>query len=151
MDRRQFVAGAGSLVALGVSGALRRALAGAAPAPPPSGATERLNALFDAFMDERFSKNPNQLTQLGLDKGKYAWARAKLTDASLERVHGFKRENALRLERLKAFDRSVLSGTDLSNYDTVAYSMETLALNQPFEYGDANPGRPYVVSQLTGA
>ena len=29
--------------------------------------------------------------------------------------------------------------------------METIARGAPFEYGDAIPGRPYVVSQLTGA
>jgi uncharacterized protein (DUF885 family) len=150
MDRRHFMGATASLVALGVGAALRGPSAEIAPLAP-AGAGARLNALFDAFMDERLSKNPSQLTVLGLDKGKYAWARAKLTDASLERVHGFKRENALRLERLKAFDRSVLAGSDLANYDTVAYSMETIALNEPFDYGDAIPGRPYVISQLTGA
>jgi uncharacterized protein (DUF885 family) len=152
MDRRHFIGATGSLLALSVAAALRPARAVTAPAEAqPGTASERLNALFDAFMDERLTKNPNQLTVLGLDKDKYAWARAKLTDASLERVHGFKQENALRLERLKALDRSVLTGSDLANYDTVAYSMETVARNAPFEYGDASPGRPYVVSQLTGA
>src|SRR5438128_940620 len=69
--------------------------------PPPSEATERLNALFDVFMDERLTKNPEQLTSLGLDKGKYAWARAKLTEASLQRVRESKQENASRLQRLR--------------------------------------------------
>jgi uncharacterized protein (DUF885 family) len=147
MDRRQFVAAAGSLVAACVASALRPAARAAGPAPREAG--ERLNALFDVFMDERLAKNPEQLTVLGLDKGKYAWARSKLTDASLERVRGFKAENASRLTRLKAFDRGSLTGTDLANYDTVAYQFESIARTERFDYGEL--ARPYVVSQLTGA
>jgi uncharacterized protein (DUF885 family) len=146
IDRRQFVTVTGSLVAACVATSLRQVLAAPAPA---SEATERLNALFDVFMDERLTKNPEQLTSLGLDKGKYAWARAKLTDASLQRVRESKQENASRLQRLRAFGRSSLAGSDLANYDTVEFQMETIARTEPFEYGDAV--RPYVVSQLTGA
>ncbi len=148
MDRRQFVSAAGSLVATCIASTLRPAARAAAP-PAPNEAGERLNALFDAFMDERLSKNPEQLTVLGLDKGKYAWARAKLSDASLRRVREFKTENASRQRRLKAFDPSSLSGTDLANYDTVAYQLESIARTEPFDYGEL--ARPYVVSQLTGA
>ena len=146
IDRRQFVTAAGSLVAACVAPSLREVLASPAPA---SEVTERLNALFDVFMDERLRKDPEQLTTLGLDKGKYAWARAKLTEASLQRVREFKQENASRLQRLKALDRGSLAGSDLANYDTVAFQMETIARTEPFEYGDGV--RPYVVSQLTGA
>ena len=146
IDRRQFVSVAGSLVAACVASSLRRVLAAPAPA---NEVTERLNALFDVFMEERLTKNPEQLTSLGLDKGKYAWARAKLTDASLQRVRESKQENASRLQRLRAFDRSSLAGSDLANYDTVEFQMETSARTEPFDYGDGV--RPYVVSQLTGA
>src|SRR5204863_384326 len=83
------------------------------------------------------------------DKGKYAWARSKLTEASLQWVRESKQDNASRLKRLRAFDRSTLSGADLANYDTVEFQMETIARTEPFEYGDGV--RPYVASQLTGA
>ena len=146
IDRRQFVTVAGSLVAACVAPSLRRALA---TAPPASEVIERLDALFDVFMDERLTKNPDQLTVLGLDKGKYAWARSKLTEASLQWVRESKQDNASRLKRLRAFGRSTLSGADLVNYDTVEFQMETIARTEPFEYGDGV--RPYVVSQLTGA
>jgi len=74
----------------------------------------------------------------------------KLTDASLERGRASpSRRNASRLQRLRAFGRSSLAGSDLANYDTVEFQMETIARTEPFEYGDAV--RPYVVSQLTGA
>jgi uncharacterized protein (DUF885 family) len=130
-----------------VDGSLRRAALAATPSA--NDATARLNALFDVFMDERFAKNPEQLTILGLDKDKYAWARSRLTDASLEHVRGLKRDNASRLKRLRAFGRGSLSGADLANYDTVEFQMETIARSDPFDYGDLV--RPYVVSQLTGA
>ena len=146
IDRRQFVTVAGSLVAACVASSLRRVLAAS---PPASEVTEHLNALFDVFMDERLTRNPEQLTSLGLDKGKYAWAKAKLTEASLQRVREFKQENASRLQRLRAFDRSLLAGSDLASYDTVEFQMETIARTEPLEYGDGV--RPYVVSQLTGA
>ncbi len=147
IDRRQFVTVVGSLVAACVAASLRRAAHAAAL--PASEAAERLNALFDVFMDERFRRNPDLLTTLGLDKSKYAWAKSKLTEASLQWVRESKQENASRLKRLKAFDRSTLAAADLANYDTVAYQMETIARTEPFEYGDGV--RPYVVSQLTGS
>ena len=149
-DRRQFLAATGSLVAAFVASTPRSAALAAAPAADDAGA--RLNALFDVFMDERLSRNPDQLTSLGLDKGKYAWAKAKLTEASLEHLQELKQDNASQLRRLNAFERGSLSGRDLANYDTVAYQMETIARTAPFDYGDVRGYVvPYVVSQLTGA
>jgi uncharacterized protein (DUF885 family) len=155
IDRRQFVAGAaGSLVAALVASSVRQALAAsvaAAPATaqPAADTTARLNALFDVFMDERTAQNPELATVLGLDKGKYAWAKSKLTEDSLAHVHEQKQQNASQLQRLRAFGRGTLSGRDLANYETVEFQMETFARSEPFDYG--NLGRPYVVSQLTGA
>jgi uncharacterized protein (DUF885 family) len=152
IDRRRFVAAAGSLVAVAVAASLRRsALAdpAATSAPPGKDVSARLDALFDQFMDERLSKNPEQVTVLGLDKGKYAWAKSKLTDASLARARQQKQENAARLKQLEAFGRKGLSGSDLANYDTVMFQMETIARTEPFEYGELV--RPYVISQLTGS
>ena len=147
MDRREFVSATGSLLAACVAASFRRAAH--ATVPPASGAAAHLNALFDVFMEERFRRNPDLLTVLGLDKGEHAWAKSKLTEASLEWVRESKQENASRLKRLQAFDRSTLAGADLASYDTVAYQMETIARTEPFEYGDGV--RPYVVSQLTGS
>jgi len=104
-----------------------------------------------SFMDERLTKNPEQLTSLGLDKGKYAWAQG---EAHRRFARGgareSKQENASRLQRLRAFGRSspcrVGSGQTMTRS---SFQMETIARTEPFEYGDAV--RPYVVSQLTGA
>jgi uncharacterized protein (DUF885 family) len=150
MDRRQFVAAAGSAAAVAVTTSLRRALAAPAAATPAAGdVTTRLNALFDEFMDERLRENPEQATFLGLDKGKFADAKSRLTDVSLAHSRQLKQENAARIKRLQAFGRDRLSGSDLANYDTVMFQMETIARTEPFDYGDLT--RPYVISQLTGA
>jgi len=130
-----------------VAASLRQAARATAPAATDT--TARLNALFDVFVDERFAKNPELVTVLGLDKGKYAWAKSRLTDNSVERARESKQENASRLKRLRTFGRGQLSGADLANFDTVQFQMETIARTEPFDYGDL--GRPYVVSQLTGA
>src|SRR6516162_3066146 len=142
MDRRQFLAAAtGTLVSTGVAAALRQPPGGS----PTSEAGARLDALFDAFMDERFAENPELVTVLGLDRDKYAWAKSRLTDASVAHAREVKRNNAARLKRLRAFGRGSLSATDLANYDTVEFQMETRARYQPFDYGDV--GQPFVVSQ----
>jgi uncharacterized protein (DUF885 family) len=148
IDRRQFVAGAGSLIAMCVAASLRNVALAASPAPAAD-ASAGLDSLFDIFMDERFAKNPDFVTVLGLDTGKYAWAKSKLTPGSLGHWHEEKEQNASQLKRLKGFDRGELKGKDLANYDTVEFTLETRAQTAPFNYGDV--GRPYVVSQLTGA
>jgi len=149
-DRRQFLAATGSLLTAFVASSHRSAaLAAEAPA---GDAAARLDALFDVFMDERLRKNPQQLTTLGLDKGKYAWAKGKLTEASLQSLREYKQENASQLQRLQAFDGSSVRGRDLASYDTVAFQMETIAGTAAFEYGDVRGYIvPYAVSQLTGA
>jgi uncharacterized protein (DUF885 family) len=149
IDRREFLAAAtGTLVAACVAASLRQAVLAAAAAVNDT-PTTRLNALFDAFMDERFTENPELVTVLGLDKDKYAWAKSRLTEASLAHARQVKQDNGARLKRLRAFGRSSLSGADLANYDTVEFQMETIARSGPFDYGDVV--RPYLVSQLTGA
>ena len=108
-----------------------------------------LNALFDEFVDERLHQNPEEITLLGLDKGRFSWAKSKLTENSVRRAHEALKENATRLKRLRAFSRSSLTGADLANYDTIEFTMETRARAARFDYGEL--AKPYVISQLTGA
>ncbi|HET7757052.1 MAG TPA: DUF885 family protein [Steroidobacteraceae bacterium] len=149
INRRQFVTATGSLVAASVAATLARVASGAEPAGDQTPAA-RLAAMFDTFMAERLTRHPEQLTSLGLDTGKYAWARAKLTDESLAAVHENKAEYAWQLERLKALDRNSVTGADRASYDTVMFQLETEVRTQPFEYG-TGVANPYVVSQLTGS
>jgi uncharacterized protein (DUF885 family) len=149
IDRRQFVTAAGSLIAASVAALLTRTLK-AAEAQSSSTSAARLGALFDAFEEERFRRRPERLTSLGLDQeAMYAWAKSKLSDASVAGVAEDKRMQAAQLERLKAFDRDSVTGRDRANYDTVMFTLVTSGRLAPFEYGDGV--RPYVVSQLTGA
>ena len=149
IDRRQFVAVAGSLVAAAVAASLARTLS-AAEADNAATPAARLNALFDGFEEERFKRRPERLTNLGLDKeDKYAWAKSQLSDASVAGAVEDKRMLAAQLQRLEAFDRNSVTGRDRANYDTVLFTLLTNERLAPFEYGEGV--RPYVVSQLTGA
>jgi uncharacterized protein (DUF885 family) len=148
IDRRRFVTVAGSVIAASVAASLAR-IAPAAEAESAGTPAQRLDTLFDVFMDERLSRRPQLLTSLGLDTGKYAWAKAKFSDQSLAGVREDKRESASQLKRLTAFDRNSVSGADRANYDTVMFQLVTAERYAPFEYGEGV--RPYVVSQLTGA
>jgi uncharacterized protein (DUF885 family) len=145
LDRRTFlITTAGSLLAACRSPAPTVAAVGT------KSAEARLNRLFDTFMEEVFAKNPELLTQLGLDnEGRYAWAKSRLADASLERRREVIAENASRLRRLRAFDQSALAGMALANYDTVEFQLETVARSERFPYGER--ASPYVVTQLRGA
>lgn len=146
-DRRQFIAAAGSVIAASVAASLAR-ITPAAESASAGTPTAQLDALFDVFMDERFSRRPQFVTSLGLDTGKYAWARSKLGDLSLAGVQEDKRQSASQLKRLEAFDRNSVTGADRANYDTVMFQLVTAQRYAPFEYGEGV--RPYVVSQLTG-
>ncbi|HEX4647798.1 MAG TPA: DUF885 family protein [Steroidobacteraceae bacterium] len=150
INRRQFVTVTGSLIAASVAAALAPGAPAAAQAGSDASPAARLDALFGTFMDERLTRHPEQLTSLGLDKGRYAWAKAKLSDESLAAVRETKAEYARQLERLKAFDRNSVTGADRANYDTVMFQLETEARTAPFEYG-TGVVNPYVVSQLTGS
>lgn len=146
LDRRQFLVTTAGSLAVACTPTRPTDVTPAALDEPEA----RLNRLFDAFAEEILVKRPEQLTSLGLDKGKYAWARSKLTDESLARRREAIRENADRLNRLRAFDRRSLSGMALANYDTVEFQMETVARSARFAYGEGTAS-PYVVTQLRGA
>ena len=137
IDRRQFVASAGSLIAVSVVASLRHApLAAAAPAA--GGA--RLDALFDTFMAERFARSPDLVTILGLDTGKYAASKSKLTSGSLAHWREDKEQNASQLKRLRAFRRAGLSAGRPRQLRHGRVPLETRSRGAPFEYGEV--GRP---------
>ncbi len=146
-DRRQFITAAGAVIGASVAASLAR-IVPAAESDSAGTPAARLDALFDVFMDERFTRRPQFLTSLGLDTGKWAWARSKLGDASLAGVGEDKRQSASQLKRLQAFDRNSVTGADRANYDTVMFQLVTAQRYAPFAYGEGV--RPYVVSQLTG-
>jgi uncharacterized protein (DUF885 family) len=117
----------------------------------PSSIEASLNALLAAFADEELARSPETATQFGLDVGARTAARARLDDRSLAARAKDKADTLDRLTRLKAIDRTALSGEAAVSYDTVAFGLETQTdADRRFDYGDG-PGSPYVVCQLDGA
>jgi uncharacterized protein (DUF885 family) len=124
------------------------------PNKPASGAdaAKKMNALFDKFVQETFERSPEAATSLGLDSGKLAGLKSRLTDASLAATAKEKIANTKRIAELKAIDRSALSGIDAANYDTVLFTLQTQKEgDDAFNYGGGGSGAPYILSQLTGA
>ncbi|HUO93275.1 MAG TPA: DUF885 family protein [Rhizomicrobium sp.] len=142
-DRRQIL----------LSGAATAAYASmGAPFAFADAAGDKLNKLFDSFMDANLDRSPETATALGLDTGKRAWEKAKLDDASLASIAGDKKRCTQQLNALKAFDRSSLTGMDQINYDVVLFGLQSEDVaNRRYDYGPGGAGAPYVISQLTGS
>ena len=140
MDRRTFLASAAALAAT--------------PALAQTAAAEdaKLRALFDQFFDEGLADSPEAVTRLGLDKGARAAAKSQLDDASAAAMAREKARAVDHQKRLAAIDRAALSDSDKPNYDAVKFTGDLeVEANGKFAYGAPGAGRPYVLSQLTGA
>nr|WP_293376333.1 DUF885 family protein [Phenylobacterium sp. SCN 70-31] len=132
------------------------AAAAAALAGSRAAAVTPAEAQLAGFLDQMFKEtledSPELVTSLGLDKGEYAAAKSRLHDASLAGVAKAAARTADQLRRLKAIDRSGLTGMAAVNYDTLAFELETSdAANRRFQYGAPGAGGPYVLSQIGGA
>ena len=121
-------------------------------APAESAESQRLHALFDAFVQAQMQRSPELATSLGLDKGKLAKLKSRLSDASLAASAQDRRDNAAHLKALLAIDRSKLHGIDVSSYDTVLFTLQVMVDgNKAIPYAGGDVHSPYVVSQLAGA
>ena len=123
-DRRQFLAATGSLVAAFVASTPRSAALAAAPAADDAGA--RLNALFDVFMDERLSRNPDQLDLAGLDNG--GSPRRSESHAGVARAPAAVRAGRCHAAAaVEGFRSRLVQRARPCPCGTVAYQMETIA------------------------
>jgi uncharacterized protein (DUF885 family) len=112
----------------------------------------RLNRLFDSFVDAALDRSPEQVTTLGLDKGERAAQKSLLDDRSLAGIAADRKRNAAQLAQLDAIDRKALGGKDGIDYDVVHYGLATaVTAASHHDYGGANAGIPYVVSNFGGA
>jgi uncharacterized protein (DUF885 family) len=115
-------------------------------------AAAKMNRLFDSFVDAGLDRSPETVTQLGLDKDARAAQKGLLDDRSLAGIAGDRKRNADQLAQLNTIDRDTLSGMDAINYDVVQYGLATaVASASRHDYGGANAGIPYVVSNFGGA
>jgi uncharacterized protein (DUF885 family) len=143
LDRRQF------LLTTAATAALASTTTTLAAAVTPAA---QLDALFDSFMAADLDRSPENTTALGLDTGARAWEKARLDDRSLASIAGDKLRNTEQLNRLKALDRTSVSGMDQINYDVVMFGLQSEEVaNARYDYGPGGAGAPYVISQLTGA
>ena len=117
-----------------------------------AGSPPGLNALFDAMFNEQLALNPEGATQLGLDKGANAGARAKLNDQGDRGRAAARAMTQDQIRRLRAIDAKSLTGADRINYETVLYTRDSSARVQAFDFGASAYGpSPYVISQQSGA
>jgi uncharacterized protein (DUF885 family) len=122
----------------------------AQPAPSRS---DRLAALLDAFFQEQLQREPEQATELGLDKGANAPLKRRLGDVSAAGIEADRRAIADRRRRLAAIDRGALRGADAVSWDTIAYVDEATARVLALDIGGTDGFSPscYVLSPITGA
>lgn len=144
LDRRQLLASTAASAA-----ALALPKIAFADAANPTAA--KLDGLMDTFFQENLRQSPEMATILGLDKGKNADLKAKLSDQSAAGIAAHKTLNESQLNRLKALDAGALTGMDRVNYDTLVYVSDSRARVAAFDFGGSAFGpSPYAVSQLTG-
>jgi len=149
LDRRRLLMTAAGAATLAAAPARTLAQPAAAPA---SAEGAKLTALLDHIFQRELSFSPEGMTSLGLDTGAGAAVKAKLDDrsaaadaATIERNRGY-------AAQLRQIDRSKLSGMDLVNLDTVAYSSRMqLEGADRFAFGFRGFPVPYTLSQLAGA
>jgi uncharacterized protein (DUF885 family) len=152
LDRRNLLAtSAAAAIAIGIPGRAFAADMPGSTADNPE-ASKKLNALFDAFVNEQLDHAPEGATSLGIDTGPRAHQRSELSDHSLAEADRLKALIADQLKRLEAFNRASLNTSDAVGYDVVMYGLKTQdAANRKYAYAGGGLQGPYVISQLTGS
>ena len=142
-DRRAVLMGGAASVAVAALPGM--ALAQAAPASP-------LIPIFDDLVQAQLRRSPESATNLGLDTGRNADLRSKLSDQSLDAVRANKAANLAELKRLEAVDRAALTVDQRIDLDCVIYTRRSAARVGAFDFGGSGYGpSPYVISQQSGS
>jgi len=149
LDRRQLLSTGASAAALAIAPVANAAARAVARSPD----AVKLTAMLDAFFQEGLQRQPENATELALDKGANAGLKAKLEDVSTAGMAAEKAANQSILARLKTVDRRQLTGMDAVNYDTVKYVADTTQPLLDLDLGGRDGFSPscYVLSPITGA
>ncbi len=148
LDRRRLLGTAAALCALSLAPETRAEAADAGGA---------FSADLAAFADEILTLSPEQATQLGVDGGRYAGLKARLSDLSPAGDAAWASQVRSMRTRLGRIDRNALPEADRIRYDTVLYAADRGVEGLAFRYGGgaaagfAGGAQPYVVSQQSGA
>jgi uncharacterized protein (DUF885 family) len=146
MRRRTFVATVGA-------GALAGPLPAWAIQARPGSNDAKLRALLDRIFADRLASDPEGATQLGLDTGKNAGLKSRLSGRSAADDARELARSGRELAAVRAFAPSTLSEDARLDQDVIVYELErSITGRKRFSYGD-NGGRfvPYRLSQLSGA
>ncbi|WP_442681356.1 DUF885 domain-containing protein [Sphingomonas sp. ASY06-1R] len=140
MDRRAFLGS--SAAALAITAIPARASAQTGDAS--------LNLLFDAIFADLLQNSPELATSLGLDKGKNAAAKHRLSDRSEAEAARDAARTRTWIGRLEAVDPAGLSEAAALNRDVILYSMKSR--NFAYDrFGINSAQRPYPIYQQGGA
>lgn len=147
-SRRDFIVGTGAAIALSNL-----------PATASADSDEDVDALLAQFAEELLVDYPESATGLGIDSGRRAHLKAKLSDRSPAGQKAIAQRVTQRIQRLKAIDVSKLSEATRVNVDIIRTAHEFASEGFAFPYGDtallnqnwAYRNAPYVVAQNTGA
>jgi uncharacterized protein (DUF885 family) len=149
--RRILLSGAATAAVASFTSPVRAATAAMSP-PAANAEAAKMNAMFDAFVQQGLDRSPESTTSLGLDTGARAYEKSKLDARSLAAIAGDKTTNTAQLRQLLTIDRTKLEGMDAINYDVVLFNLQTTDdANKRYNYGPGGAGAPYVISQLTGS
>lgn len=112
--------------------------------------------LLDDIAEEVLRLSPTSATGLGLDKGARVALKSQLEDISPAGDDAWAAEVKSIHARLRAIDRSTLSATAQTRYDTVSYAAESGIAGLRFPFGGAASGfnggtAPFPVTQQDGA
>ena len=119
-------------------------------APVPSEADARLDALLTRWFNEDLDDNPQQATNLGLDRGERAALAGKLRDLGAEAVQARRRKAADRWATIRDFPEAGLSDSAKISLAVARFTNESAARGAAFDFGVGGL-IPYVVSQRSGS
>ncbi len=154
-DRRTLIQAGAAAGASAVLGSAANAATGHS-GMTSSAAKTTFDADLAAFADEIILMGPESATSLGLDNGKYAPLKSKLSDLSPAADAAWAAEVKSIKARLKKIDAKTLPDAERIRYATVGYAADRGIEGTKFFYGSAQGGffggaQPYVVTQQNGA
>src|ERR1700761_1441694 len=117
-----------------------------------------LNSYFGVVSEHLLATSPETATSYGLDTGKHAALKSKLSDASMAHITEDRVWCRAQLAKLAGFPDAGLSPTARINKAVVKYALEVGRDAAPFDYGEntlitsqSEAAGPYVVSQQSGS
>ena len=129
------------------------------PKPTNTDIESSATALLEKATDFMLKAYPESASSAGIDKGKYAGLKSRLTDRSPAGQDKIKQDAGSILRQLNDIDTTALSAEAALNVNVVKTVFDTSAKGFAFPYGDmallnsnwSYRNSPYAVAQNTGA